>query len=118
MNTPDSIEVVNRFFEAVEVLKRDKIIRGLKTLTKRYGLNDRNVRTQRSEPERNIFQVAWLSYLVRDYAISPEWLLMGEGSVYDPDRKKAFDEAFWNGKKSHHRKKTATAVFNDKVNEL
>ena len=111
MNTQDSIDVVNRFFEAVEILKHDKAIRGLKTLTRRYGLNDRNVRTQRAAPGRNIFQVAWLSYLVRDYALSAEWLLLGEGPVYDPERKRAFDDAKTAEKKAMHRKKTATTVF-------
>lgn len=113
MNTPESVQVVNRFFEAVEVLKRDKIIRGLKTITRRYGLNDRNVRVQRLEPERNIFQVAWLGYLVRDYAISAEWLLLGAGEVYDPTRKAEFDKSFVRHKQPYHRKKTATPRNDD-----
>lgn len=34
------------------------------------------------EPERDIFQVSWLSYLVRDYGVSPMWLLTGFGDFY------------------------------------
>ena len=88
MNTPDSIAVVNRFYEAIARLKDDKKIRGLKTFSHRYGINDRNIWLQRREPERNIFQPAWLSYMVRDYAVSATWLLLGEGEFYDQDRMK------------------------------
>lgn len=89
MNTPDSIDIVNRFYAAIETLRRDKYIRGLKTFSRRYGINDRNIWLQRREPERNIFQPAWLAYLVRDYAVSATWLLTGEGDVYDSERKKS-----------------------------
>ena len=88
MNTSDSIEVVNRFFTAIDNLCRDKYMRGLKSFSRRYGVNDRNFWLQRREPERNIFQPAWLSYLVRDYAVSATWLLTGEGDFYDSERKR------------------------------
>ena len=88
MNTADSIAIVNRFFTAIETLHRDKYMRGLKTFSKRYGINDRNIWLQRREPERNIFQPAWLAYLVRDYAVSATWLLTGEGEFYDFEKKK------------------------------
>jgi hypothetical protein len=118
MNTPDSVQVVSRFFEAIDTLKRDRVIRGLKTFSHRYGINDRNIWLQRREPERNIFQPSWLSYLVRDYAVSAEWLLLGEGDFYDAARKPAADlarlEERKNRKKSAgHRKKTATPENGD-----
>lgn len=113
MNTPDSIIIVNRFFEALEILRSEHIIRGLKTFAHRYGINDRNIWLQRREPARNIFQPAWLEYLVRDYALSAEWLLLGEGPVFDPERKRTFDEARAAEKKAKHRKKTATALLEE-----
>lgn len=33
---------------------------------------------------RNIFQTAWLAYLVRDFHVSPSWLLVGDGDFFAP----------------------------------
>lgn len=81
MNTPDSQIIVMRFFEALALLKEEKAIRGMKTFTSRYGINRWNMLTSSKQPSRQIFQPAWLTYLVRDYGVSPRWLLTGEGSA-------------------------------------
>lgn len=83
MQNPDSQIIVRRFFEALRILKAHKIIRGKQTFTNRYGINRWNLNTLEKEPERDIFQVAWLEYLVRDYNVSPMWLLTGEGSFFN-----------------------------------
>lgn len=79
MQTEDSQKVVLRFFEALQVLKREGIIRGKQTFTARYGINRWNLNTLEKEPSRDIFQPAWLSYLVKDYGVSATWLLTGQG---------------------------------------
>lgn len=63
-------------------LKRRKVIRGVQTFTERYGINRWNFLTCEKQPERDIFQVAWLSYLVGDYNVSAVWLLTGEGDIF------------------------------------
>ena len=83
MQTSDSQQIVMRFFAALQRLKDDKAIRGKKTFTERYGINRWNMLTLEKDMSRDIFQPAWLSYLVRDYGISPRWLLTGEGDFYD-----------------------------------
>lgn len=83
MQTPDSQEIVKRFFEAIYRLKIDRKIRGKQTFTNRYGINRWNMLTLEKEPERDIFQAAWLGYLVRDYGVSPLWLLTGKGDFYE-----------------------------------
>lgn len=82
MQSEQSKRIVIRFFEALQILKANKIIRGKQTFTKRYGINRWNLNTLEKEPERDIFQVSWLEYLVRDYMVSAEWLLTGEGSFF------------------------------------
>lgn len=77
-------EIVARFFYAINKLKEAKVIRGVQTFTRRYGIDRRNFITLRKEPSRQIFQVCWLAYLVRDYMISPEWLLTGNGEFFQP----------------------------------
>ena len=37
------------------------------------------------EPERDIFQVAWLENLVNDYKVSSLWLLTGNGAFFSDD---------------------------------
>jgi len=80
----DNVILINRFFEVVNTLKKEKIVRGLKTICTRYDINRWNVLTMREQPEghEGRFQPCWLSYLVRDYMVSPLYLLTGEGGVF------------------------------------
>lgn len=82
MQSERSQIIVRRFFEALQILKANKIIRGKQTFTTRYGINRWNLNTLEKEPERDIFQVAWLEHLVNDYKVSPLWLLTGNGSFF------------------------------------
>lgn len=88
MNTPDSQQLVGRFFDALSRLISEKRIRGKKTFTDRYGINRRNMFLLERDHSRDIFQPAWLSYLARDYGISPSWLLLGEGDFYPSESPK------------------------------
>lgn len=84
MNEDENVTIVNRFFKALQTLKGKGVIRGVQTFTSRYGINRRNLYTLEREPERGMFQVGWLAYLVRDYMVSPLWLLTGEGAFFLP----------------------------------
>lgn len=87
MQNPESQAIVRRFFEALYRLKADRKIRGKQTFTRQYGINRWNLNSLEKEPERDIFQVSWLSFLVRDYDVSASWLLTGFGDFYQ--KKKA-----------------------------
>lgn len=89
MQTEDSQKIVARFFEALYYLKAQKVIRGKQTFTRRYGINRWNMNTQEKDLSREIFQPAWLTYLVNDYGISSEWLLTGKGEIQTKKKKKA-----------------------------
>jgi hypothetical protein len=82
MQNSDSQIIVRRFFAALQRLKDDRRIRGKQTFTRAYGINRWNLLTLEKEPGRDIFQVAWLWYLVRDYGVSSQWLLSGHGDFY------------------------------------
>ncbi len=82
MQTTDSQKVIARFFEAIYRLKADHVIRGKQTFTARFGINRWNLNSLEKDMSRDIFQTAWLSYLVTGYGVSAEWLLTGRGDFY------------------------------------
>lgn len=86
MQTQDSQAIVRRFFLALDTLKDTKQIRGLSNFTDKHNINRRNLYQLRKNPERNIFQVSWLSYLVRDYGVNAYWLLTGSGNIFGANK--------------------------------
>ncbi|MDR0865005.1 MAG: hypothetical protein LBO74_08745 [Candidatus Symbiothrix sp.] len=82
MQSEESQKVVKRFFEAIYALKERKVIRGKQTFTRRYGINNRNFWLLEQDMSRDIFQMAWLSYLVSDYGVSPDWIITGKGDMF------------------------------------
>jgi len=83
MQVVDSVRINQRFFLALRMLKATRVIRGRKTFTDRYGINRWNMNTCEKEPQRDLFQLCWLTYLVRDYGVCSRWLLTGEGSMWE-----------------------------------
>lgn len=78
----EGIAVTRRFFEAIDMLKAQKRIRGLLTFTKAHDINYWNINTVRNQPEASVLKPEWLVYLIQDYNISAEWLLTGEGGMF------------------------------------
>lgn len=82
MNNEISKAIVGRFFESLDLLKADRVIRGKQTFTNAYGLNRRNLWVMEKNPEVGKFYPCLLYYLVSDYKVSADWLLTGDGSFY------------------------------------
>ena len=87
MQTTESQAVIPRFFEAIYALKERHIIRGKQTFTSRYKINRWNLNSLEKDKSRDIFQAAWLTYLVRDYGVSSQWLLTGQGEMFSAQKR-------------------------------
>lgn len=87
MQTPDSQKIISRFFQALYYLKSQREIRGKQTFTTKFKINRWNMNTLEKDMTRDIFQPAWLTYLVEEYNISAEWLLTGRGDIMDRSKK-------------------------------
>ena len=83
MQTEDSQKIIKRFFQALYRLKDDGVIRGKQTFTREFEINRWNLNSLEKDMSRDIFQPAWLTYLVCEYKVSARWLLTGEGDFYD-----------------------------------
>ena len=88
MQTEDSQKIIGRFFEALAYLKECKMIRGKQTFTRAHDINRWNMNTLQKDMSRDIFQPAWLTYLVNDYGVSATWLLTGRGDILLYEKKK------------------------------
>lgn len=84
MQSPDSQLIVARFFTALSRLIAGKVIRGKQTFTNLYDINRRNLYQLELNHASDIFQSAWLTYLCRDFHVSPAWLLTGEEPFFTP----------------------------------
>ena len=79
--SPDAKPITRRFFEALDVLKSRREIFGVSGFAQRYGLSHGNLYVIRNH-ENGTVKVEYLMYLVRDYGISAQWLLTGEGDMF------------------------------------
>jgi len=77
---PETIELTDRFFSALKALSQQKVIRGKATFVKKYGLDLRNFYKVQEHQIR--IKPEWLVYLVRDYNVSAEWLILGKGGMF------------------------------------
>lgn len=73
--------ITKRFFHAIDVLIVQRKMRGLNTFAQRYNINYWNLYTLRKEPERRILKVEYVSFLVRDFGVSPTYILLGVGNI-------------------------------------
>jgi len=82
MQSPASQQITKRFFEALYELKKQKVIRGKATFTKKYNIDYRNFCKLEKEKARDILQLSWLENIVNDYGVSSHWLITGEGEAF------------------------------------
>lgn len=76
------IEIANRFFQAIDILKAQKKIKSLRSLTEKYGLNYGNFHTMKTHPETYALKAELIASLAEDFGLSTEWILLGKGRIF------------------------------------
>lgn len=83
LSIPDcALDISDRFFKALDVLKDQRKIRGLQTFTREFDLNYGNMNTLKHNRDKRTFRVEYLAYLAERYDVSCEWLLLGTGPMF------------------------------------
>ena len=74
-------EITERFFIAIQYLKEQRKIRGIEDFANRYGLSQSYLSDIKSHTDSRSIKVEYIMYLVRDFDISPTWILIGVGNI-------------------------------------
>lgn len=79
-----SIDICQRFFEAVEELRIRKLIRGTATLSKKWGTSTFSMKWSKNHPDEKRIKVEYIYYIARDYNVSLDWIFFGIGDMFKP----------------------------------
>lgn len=74
-------DITGRFFEALQSLIKLGKVEGVQPFCRDLGVDKRNFYAQMRDHSRNIIKSSWLSFMVREYGISANWLLTGRGGM-------------------------------------
>lgn len=77
------IAIAERFFYALRILKERRVIRGMKTFTRRHGFNQGNLASHKNHHMEDwALRLDYVAFLAQDYGVSCEWLLLGNGDMF------------------------------------
>lgn len=87
---PQAQAIQDRFFQAIDILIESDKIKSLQAFCAEYGLHRpkySNLRTRSKDSSKpgtgyKFIDVDALSYLVKDFRISADWLLLGKGGMF------------------------------------
>ena len=86
------VEITNRFFLAIDILKKQKKIRSLRQITEMYGLNYGNTHSIKTSPNSYILKPDVIANLCRDFNISTEWMLLGIEPMFRSTKRRLFNK--------------------------
>lgn len=89
---PQVIEIQRRFFESISSAKASGRTTGIKSFCESHNLNIvkyYRIKGDLGKPIKDMhykaIDVDALSYVCRDFGVSPEWLLLGHGKMFKTD---------------------------------
>ena len=81
--TKEGTDVTIRFLQALMALKEQKRILGIKTFARKYDINAGNFNVVLHYPESHNVKIEHVVYLLRDFGVSANWLILGEGNMFN-----------------------------------
>jgi hypothetical protein len=75
--------VTDRFYLAFDVLT-SRGNTGLREFCREIKTRHSSFIKQREERHRNIIRPHWLNHIAAKYDVSPTWLLLGKGEMFNP----------------------------------
>ena len=76
-----TLQINRRFFEALTLLKRKRLLGGVNGFCKKYGVSIGNMYMIKNQ-EQGAVKAEYLYFLVDDFDVSAEWLLTGKGDMF------------------------------------
>lgn len=91
---PKAKEIQSRFFQAIDMLIESGKIKSLQSFCTYYGLHRpkySNLRTHSKDESKlgtgyKFIDIDALAYLVADFGVSSDWLLVGRGGMFKKSR--------------------------------
>lgn len=84
----ETLAVMQRFFQTIDVLIEQNEIRGIQTYCRLYEIDKRHFYAQREDLGKGFFEVSWILPMISEYGVSANWLLFGKGQMFKPTRTK------------------------------
>lgn len=78
----DTLDVMERFFVALEACKKDKVINTVAEYCETNNIESAALYRQRKHREKGLFEIGWAVPLIRTCGVSARWLLTGVGSMF------------------------------------
>lgn len=74
--------ISERFFHAIEILKSQKRIRGLKTFAVNNGHDVWHLQMLKNGMDIRVLKPEYIHTICKEYNISPEWIILGTGQMF------------------------------------
>lgn len=82
-NSNETLMMIMRFYDALDAIIAKKELRGVQTFCRLYNIDRRNFLLQKHNPKtRYLFKLDWIYYIVKDFKVSPEWIILGYGKMF------------------------------------
>ena len=78
----DTIAIMQRFFEAIEICRQNKLIPSYTEFCSDNNIDKAHFYTQRKDLGRGFFEVGWIVPLIKECGISANWIMTGKGMMF------------------------------------
>lgn len=81
MNNPESVKIVGRFYEAINLLINQGKLKSKRAFALGHEIEYTSFSRCEKEKKSNRFQISWIPYLTTEYPISLEWIMTEKGRI-------------------------------------